>query len=102
MQSSMSSLSLIDKQNEWLSSFPLVKSIPQKPLVTENQVHILNKIRLKPLEKSFMSNKLHLLADAGYFMGRSFRPGWRFDGLLVTVQPPLESDYYSESKYFKL
>lgn len=97
IQSSLSSLSLSAKQSEWLSKFPLVESIPQQPHIIEKQVHILNKIRLKSFKTSSLWNKHHLHADAGYFMGRSFRPGWRFDGTLVTVQPPSDFIHFNES-----
>lgn len=101
IQSSISSLSNA-KQDEWVSSFPLVKSIPQPAAYVDKPVLALNKIHLKPFEKSVLWGKSHLLADTGYFMGRSFRAGWRSDGYLVTVQPPGVSDAYTESKFLVL
>ncbi|XP_054715876.1 nuclear pore complex protein Nup98-Nup96-like [Uloborus diversus] len=88
LQTSMSSLSLsATKQAEWLSSFPLVKSSIQESVIQQKSVPLsVNKIYLKPLKKSVLYGKEHLLADAGYFKARSFRVGWKADGTFVSIQ----------------
>ncbi|KFM59064.1 Nuclear pore complex protein Nup98-Nup96, partial [Stegodyphus mimosarum] len=92
IQKSMSSLSLSTiKQAEWLSSLPLVKTSSEQLSYPKKTVPILpNKISLRPFKQSVLYNKQHLLADAGYFMGRSFRCGWRADGIYVHLEPPKE------------
>lgn len=84
-----SSLSIsASKIPEWLSDFPVVKSTENATLSLKPTPVAPNKIFLKPFKKSVLYEKQHLLFDAGYFMGRSFRVGWSGNGIFAYPRAP--------------
>ncbi|GFT07519.1 nuclear pore complex protein Nup98-Nup96 [Nephila pilipes] len=89
IQSSLSSLSIsASKIPEWLSDFPVVKSTENVTRSSKPTLVAPNKIYLKPFKKSVLYEKQHLLYDAGYFMGRSFRVGWSGNGIFAYPRAP--------------
>ncbi|KAG8180121.1 hypothetical protein JTE90_012136 [Oedothorax gibbosus] len=80
VQSSLSALSLsTEKVPEWMTDYPIVKSSSLK-LSLSKPIPSHTKIFLKPFHKSTLYDKQHILSDAGFFMGHSFRVGWAGNG----------------------
>ncbi|KAF8794857.1 Nuclear pore complex protein Nup98-Nup96 like protein [Argiope bruennichi] len=90
VQNSLSSLTISEsKIPEWLSDFPVVKSSSESLVLSSKPAPLtLNKIYLKPYKQSVLYDKQHLLFDAGYFMGRSFRVGWAGNGIFAYPRAP--------------
>ncbi|XP_042901697.1 nuclear pore complex protein Nup98-Nup96 isoform X1 [Parasteatoda tepidariorum] len=80
IQKSLSNLTISSTNPpEWLTKLPIVNSstqhVPPQPS-SKAIACTSNKICLKRFNDSVLFDKQHLIADAGYFMGRTFRNGW--------------------------